>query len=126
MKMIDVAGPVTAATVNLDIVRHGDVILRRVPVAAPPMPTKPRNRRITLVSGVNGHAHVVTGNGASITKRPETVADVGEPAILSLPAGGTLDHPEHGPVLLEPGDWTVAIQRQLLAVTRIVIVRRRD
>ena len=79
--------------------RHGDVLLTRIGDCEL---TAAGEREIVVAEGeVTGHAHRVNGDGAAL---------LGER--LYLPAGGTIDHEEHGLQVLTPGVYEVRRQAQ--------------
>lgn len=89
--------------------RHGDILLERVGDC----PTgRYCNRRMVLAQGeLTGHAHAINAPGRLTGNR------------LLLPVGGTVTHEEHGPIVLEPGEYAIRHQREYTPIKRWVRVR---
>lgn len=87
----------------MEQIRHGDILLTKVSDKAPALK---KRRRITLAEGeTTGHAHRVEG-AAKLTKTErETLLSVRE---------ATLDHEEHGLVVLRQGTYLVTRQQETI------------
>jgi hypothetical protein len=89
-------------------VRQGDVLL--VPVEEIPATARPVGRdagRVVLAYGeVTGHAHAIRAAGAR-----QLEAD-GRRYLAVADHAVTLEHEEHGPIVVAPGTYRIVIQRE--------------
>ena len=106
-------------------IRHGDVLLTKVDDLRPPIHA-PRLLSTTLAIGEQtGHSHVLTAAATNVEAIPDDdLRQVQTPVIYDWTAadgrryvvveGGVtvLNHPEHGPVQVEPGTYEIRRQRQ--------------
>ena len=90
--------------------RQGDVLLIRVDsIPADVTKVKRDKGSVILAYGeVTGHAHRIDDTVAELFEKSGV-----EDRFLSVPNGASLTHEEHGKIDLEPGDYTVRIQRSL-------------
>lgn len=93
--------------------RQGDVLLKRIPE----LPTGERKKRdnATLAYGeVTGHSHAVAIEDRALAE----VLEIGDGLYMHVGEQGislegiTIQHEEHGPITLPPGDYEVTIQRE--------------
>jgi hypothetical protein len=99
------------------MVRQGDVLL--VPVETMPAGRllPPESGRLILASGeTTGHYH-------SVAERDASLMEAAEGVFLRIMSATTLEHPEHRPLLLQPGTYRVVTQREY---TPQEIIRVRD
>lgn len=92
------------------MLRQGDILI--VPVTDLPEKRNeiPReNGRVVLAHGeVTGHTHSIVEPNAKLYEIPgDTVGRV-----LWLPNGGIVEHEEHGPIELPPGNYQIIRQRE--------------
>lgn len=88
--------------------RQGDLLLVRVDEAPEGRRVKPLRGRLILAEGeVTGHHHSVAVQDA------ELIEVAGVPKVfLRIFQTTTLDHQEHSPVILPPGDYRIVRQRE--------------
>jgi len=92
-------------------VRHGDVLLTRI--ADVEGEVRGREQTAIVARGeATGHAHRARGRG--LVLRGDR---------LLAPAGGVIEHEEHLPLVLVPGEYHV---RHQVEMTRVGIQRVRD
>jgi hypothetical protein len=97
--------------------RQGDVLLVRVDAAPEGEPVGPEHGRLVLARGeATGHHHSVAAERATLLRTADGL-------YLRITAPTPLEHQEHGPIRLEPGDYRVVRQREY---TPGAIVQVRD
>ena len=85
------------------MIQQGDVLLRRVLI---PKSAKQKDGRAIVAYGeVTGHCHEVIGDGIEVFEENGTL-------YVSAPKGGTIQHEEHKPITLPPGDYQIGIVRE--------------
>jgi hypothetical protein len=91
--------------------RQGDVLI--VPIAKLPAGLKPVDRehgRLVLAYGeVTGHAHAIRDKRAALFRDPKLAA-----IFMHVSGDGpvALDHQEHDPIHIPPGDYQIIRQRE--------------
>lgn len=96
--------------------RQGDVYLSKMPTTVTPGKLIPAVERGTVLAygEVTGHAHTLDPTKAQLYELPDELkADLPEAAnarFLRVLEPVELLHEEHGPIMLEPGDYYTAIQ----------------
>jgi len=100
--------------------RQGDVLIESVTEIPDVAKRQEKSRQVTLAHGeMTGHRHVLdTEEPAdwwsleeSANRRLRSAPGAGD-IFLSVPAGGTVNHPEHAPIPLPPGLYRVTRQRE--------------
>lgn len=88
------------------MVRQGDVLLEQIEeIPQEAVQIKPKGRRYILVEGeATGHHHSV-GLGAAVFM-------LGAQMLLRTEKGCTLEHQEHGPIKIAPGNYRITRQRE--------------
>ena len=84
--------------------QQGDVLLRGV-ARIPKEATIKAGRAIVAYGEVTGHCHEVIGDGVEVFEREGTL-------YVSAPNGGTIQHEEHKPITLPPGNYEIGIVRE--------------
>ena len=85
------------------MIQQGDVLIRH---AAVPSSAKRKDGRAIVAYGeATGHCHEVIGDGVEIYEENGTL-------YVSAPKGGTIQHEEHKPITLPPGDYQIGIVRE--------------
>ena len=88
------------------IYRQGDVLIRRIDELPAQKLTK-RESGILAYGEVTGHCHKVE------TAEAAEVLEVGNDLFLRVgPKGVRIVHDEHNPISLEPGNYSIEIQRE--------------
>lgn len=85
------------------MIQQGDVLLRRsdIPRAA----KRKEGRAIVALGEATGHCHEVIGEGVEVYEENGTL-------YVSAPSGGTIQHEEHKPITLPPGDYQIGIVKE--------------
>lgn len=96
--------------------RQGDVLL--VPVASIPDAATPENEErpgiVILAHGeVTGHHHRFKSGGGKRVRAYRMPNS--EERFVRLRGNGRLDHEEHDPISVPPGDYKVVIQREYIS-----------
>jgi len=85
------------------MIQQGDVLIRRQ--AIPKAAKKKEGRAIVAYGEVTGHCHEVIGDGVEVYEENGTL-------YVSAPHGGTIQHEEHKPITLPPGEYQIGIVRE--------------
>lgn len=100
----------------MTLYRQGDVLLKRI--ASLPTGERKKRENATLAYGeVTGHSHAI----AAADRGTAEVFEIGAGLYLHVSDQGislegvTIQHEEHGPITLPPGDYEVTIQREYSA-----------
>lgn len=80
--------------------QQGDLVGRRLYSIPAGEQTVIGRKRLVLAHGESGHSHVIEDDDATLIK-------IGERIILKLTRNATIQHEEHHPITLEPGDWEI-------------------
>jgi len=93
--------------------RQGDVLVvpmarEEFPGGLVPAPRDRHNRMVVALGEATGHAHVLTGERASLLCAP----DDPDRLFMLIEGYGRLGHEEHGPIALAPGAYRVIRQRE--------------
>jgi hypothetical protein len=94
--------------------RQGDVLVIPVgelPANLCPVKRDARGRLILAEGEVTGHAHAISASGAEMFADPKATSEAAD-RYLRLRSTVTLDHEEHGQIVLPPGDYVVRRQRE--------------
>ena len=84
-------------------IQQGDVLIA---VATIPATAKKKEGRAIVAYGeVTGHCHEVIGDGVEVYEENGTL-------YVSAPQGGTIQHEEHRPIELPPGDYKIGIVQE--------------
>ena len=84
-------------------IQQGDVLITLA--AIPKKATKKDGRAIVAYGEVTGHCHEVIGEGVEVFEQDGTL-------YVSAPKGGTIQHEEHKPITLPPGDYQIGIVKE--------------
>jgi hypothetical protein len=116
--------------------RQGDVLIELVTVTQIPAEAKKQesSRQVTLANGeMTGHKHVLeTQDPADWWSREGeangslTSGQGASDIFVSIPSGGTVNHPEHNPISLPPGVYRVTHQREYSPATPTTFRRVAD
>ena len=71
----------------------------------PTTATRREGRAIVAHGKVTGHTHEVIGHGVEVYEDEGVL-------YVSAPQGGTIQHEEHRPITLPPGDYQIGIVRE--------------
>lgn len=89
--------------------RQGDVWIEAEAMPKEAMPMERDHGRVILAYGeVTGHAHAILDPEVELF----TVADEVDRWLRVGGAGTVIQHEEHGPITLPPGDYRIRIQRE--------------
>lgn len=83
--------------------QQGDVLI--VSAAIPTTAKRKEGRAIVAYGEATGHYHEVIGNGVEVYDENGTL-------YVSAPSGGTIQHEEHKPIMLPPGDYQIGIVKE--------------
>ena len=84
-------------------IQQGDVLLRVI--EAIPHDAKRKNNTILAYGEVTHNKHEVIGEGVEVFEQDGTL-------YVRAPVGGTIQHQEHQPITLPPGDYQIGIVRE--------------
>lgn len=84
--------------------QQGDVIGRKV-ATIPATAKRKEGRAIVAYGEVTGHCHEVIGEGVEVYEENGTL-------YVSAPHGGRIQHEEHKPIDLPPGNYEIGIVRE--------------
>ena len=84
-------------------IQQGDVLI--VSAAIPKAAKRKDGRAIVAYGEVTGHCHEVIGDGVEVYEEHGTL-------YVSAPKGGTIQHEEHKPIALLPGDYQIGIVKE--------------
>lgn len=93
--------------------RQGDVLFTRIN-ALPDGARKTRQNATVAYGEVTGHSHAI----AEADRQTAEVLEIGNGLYMHVSEEGislegiTIQHEEHGPITLPPGDYEVTIQRE--------------
>lgn len=94
----------TGSQKSLPSIQQGDVLIRGV--SAIPREAKRKDGRAVLAySEVTGHCHEAIGEGVEVFEQDGAL-------YLSAPDGATVQHEEHKPVTLQPGNYQIGIVQE--------------
>lgn len=94
----------TGSQKSLRNLQQGDVLMRGV--AEIPSPAIRKSGRAILAFGeVTGHCHEAIGDGVEAYESDGVL-------YLSAPSGATVQHEEHKPITLPPGNYQIGIVRE--------------
>lgn len=84
--------------------QQGDVLIR----SGATIPTKAKKKANTIVAygEVTNHKHEIIGEGVEVFEDENGVLYV------SAPSGGRIQHEEHNPIELPPGNYTIGIVQE--------------
>lgn len=85
------------------MIQQGDVLLRRSSI--PKSATRKDGRAIVAYGEATGHCHEVIGDGVEVYEENGAL-------YVSAPKGGTIQHEEHKPIALEPGNYKIGIVQE--------------
>lgn len=92
---------------KIKIYRQGDVLLERVSSVPAGKRVKAESGRLILARGeVTGHHHSIPAQCGTL------VRDEGGTTYLTIDQLTAVEHQEHAPIDLEPGDYRVTLQRE--------------
>ena len=105
-------------TKNTGLFAQGDIILRRVEDFRPNDNHRVRDvytDAVILQEGEKtGHAHVLKAKGLQLYLQSGRPVPAGLfIGTVVVPHGGVVEHPEHAPITLAAGTYTVSRQRQV-------------
>lgn len=87
----------------MKMIQQGDVLIRRSVI---PKTAKRKDGRAVVAYGeVTGHCHEVIGEGVEVYEENGTL-------YVHAPQGGTIQHEEHKPISLPPGDYQIGIVKE--------------
>ncbi len=101
---------------NTAVAQHfqqGDVLGRKLTSIPSGKKTILAKGRCILAHGESGHSHVIEDDEAELIQ-------IGDQMLLTLNKPATLNHPEHGPIILSPGIWEIGRVREYDWLTKMV------
>lgn len=100
--------------------RHGDIVFERIP-AVPSFAVGKLHQHLVIAKGeATGHAHVLDGEVMTFGSIDDLLLSGPQAREIRVTKSSTVTHPEHKPITLPVGSYTVRRQREFWGQERIV------
>lgn len=98
----------------MNVYRQGDVLVMEATIPTNLVPVPRDAGRVVLAYGeVTGHAHAIASPDADLFAAPGATAETID-RYLRVRSQVAIEHEEHAPITLPPGDYIVRRQREYL------------